>query len=107
MAVAHFDDALGAGGDFAVVGDEDHRVALGGQLLEQLHHLDAALAVEGAGGFVGEDHVAAVHQRAGDGDALLLPAGELVRAVAGAALQAQAAQQFGGAGAALGCGVPA
>jgi hypothetical protein len=54
-------------------------VALAGQFVEQRHDLGAAVAVEGAGGFVGEDDMAAVHQRAGDRHALLLAAGQLVR----------------------------
>src|SRR5207249_8631550 len=41
----------------------------------------AALAVEGPGGLVGEDDLSAIHQRASDGDALLLAARELARPV--------------------------
>jgi hypothetical protein len=107
QAVADFDDAFGPGRDFAVVGDEDHHVALARQFVEQRHHLGAAVAVEGAGGFVGEDDVAAVHQRPGNRHPLLLAAGQLVRAVAGARGQAQAVEQGGGAGVAFGGGVPA
>ena len=51
------------------------------ELVQQRHHLRAALAVERAGGLVGEHDVAAVHERARDGHALLLAAGELARAV--------------------------
>ena len=92
LAVAHLDDALGAGGDVAVVGDQDHHVALAG-LVEQRHDFRAAVAVEGAGGFVGEDDMAAVHQRTGDRHPLLLAAGQLVRTVGGALGQAQAFEQ--------------
>ncbi|MNP07720.1 hypothetical protein D3C76_997590 [compost metagenome] len=102
QAVADLDDALGPRRHFAVVGDEDHHVALARQLVEQAHDLGAAVAVEGAGGFVGENDVAAVHQGAGDGHPLLLTAGQLVRAVAGARGQAQAFEQGRGAGMALG-----
>ena len=48
---------------------------------EQREHFDAALAVERAGRLVGEDDLAAVHERARDRDALLLAARELVRLV--------------------------
>lgn len=93
LAVTHLDDALGAGGDVAVVGDQDHHVALAGQLVEQRHDFRAAVAVEGAGGFVGENDMAAVHQRAGDRYPLLLAAGQLVRTVGSALCQAQALEQ--------------
>ena len=51
------------------------------ELLEQRHHLDAGPRVEVAGGLVGEDDCGSVDQRARDGHALLLAAGELVRVV--------------------------
>ena len=41
----------------------------------------AGNGVEVAGGFVGEDELRPGDQRASDGDALLLPAGQLGRAV--------------------------
>ncbi|MNF61755.1 hypothetical protein D3C84_434150 [compost metagenome] len=72
-----------------------------GELVQQGHDLGAAAAVEGARGFVGEDDMAAVHQGAGDGYALLLAAGELVGSVLQALAQAQAGEQGGGALAAL------
>ncbi|MNN86560.1 hypothetical protein D3C81_2039920 [compost metagenome] len=62
------------------------------------------MAVEGAGGFVGQDDVAAIHQRAGNRHPLLLPTGELMGAVAGARRQAEAVEQGGGAGVAFGGG---
>ena len=80
-------------GDVAVVGDEDDGVAFGVQFAEDFHHFFAAVAVERAGGFVGEDDLSAVHQRAGDGDALLLPAGELRGLVFGAVTEAKAGQK--------------
>ncbi|MNW12058.1 hypothetical protein D3C71_2096520 [compost metagenome] len=62
------------------------------------------MAVEGAGGFVGENDVAAVHQRTGNRYPLLLAAGKLMGAVAGARSQAEAVEQGGGAGVAFGGG---
>ena len=67
-------------GDRRIVGDDDDGVAFAVQLLEQRHELGAALAIERAGRLVGEDDLAAVHQRARDADALLLAARELRRA---------------------------
>src|SRR6185503_14966708 len=76
-AVGDLDDAARLLRDFACVRDDDHRVAFGGELLQERHDLLAAPAVERAGGLVGEDDLAAVHERARYGNALLLPAREL------------------------------
>jgi hypothetical protein len=54
-------------------------------------------AVERSGRFIGQDHRPAVHQRAGDADALLLAAGELVGIVLQAVAQSEFAQQVTGA----------
>ena len=51
------------------------------QLVEQLEDLLAGLAVERAGRLVGQQDQRVVDQRPRDADALLLPAGELHRAV--------------------------
>ena len=63
-------------GQLRIVGHHHHE-AVAGDLLQELHHLDAGLAVQGAGGLVGQEHVRVVDQGAGDGDALHLPAGQL------------------------------
>ena len=55
---------------------------------QQAQHQLAGLAVERAGGLVGEDQPARADQRAGDRDALLLAAGELVREAVGELVQA-------------------
>lgn len=75
QAVANLDNPVRPGSHFAVVGDEDDYMALAGQLVEQRHHLGAAMAVEGAGWFVGQDDVATVHQGPGNRDPLLLATG--------------------------------
>ena len=59
-------------------------MAFGVESLEKRHDLGAAAAVEGAGRLVGEDHGAAVHQRAGNRHALLLAAGQLPGTMIGA-----------------------
>jgi hypothetical protein len=69
-------------------------VAFGMQLAEDRHHFLAGLRVECAGRFVGQDHLAAVHQRPRDRHALLLATGQLARLVVHAITQAQPLQQL-------------
>ncbi|MNE17605.1 hypothetical protein D3C80_1105920 [compost metagenome] len=80
-------------GDLHVVGDDHQGVPLTMQGLEAVHHLGAALAVEGSGRLVRQDHLAAVDEGAGYADSLLLAAGELARLVAEPAGEAEADQQ--------------
>ena len=56
------------------------RVAV--DLVHHGHDLVGAGRIQIAGGLVAEDHLGLVHQGAGDGHPLLLPAGELVGAMA-------------------------
>ena len=58
--------------------DHDDEAVLG-DVLQDLHHLHARLAVERAGRLVGEQNVRIVDERPRDGDALHLAAGHLVR----------------------------
>ena len=81
-------------GHVHIVGDQNDGVALSVQLLEDRHHLLAALAIQCAGRFIGEDHFAAIGQRPGDTDPLLLTAGELARGMVAAIGQPQSAQQL-------------
>ncbi len=74
LAVAQLDDALGPRGDIGIVGDDDDRPPLAVQLLQDLQDLLAAAPVERAGGFVRQDDLGAVDQRACDRDTLLLAA---------------------------------
>lgn len=80
-ARVHHRDGVGHGhGLLLVVGDMDERDAdLGLDALELQLHLAAQLQVEGAERLVEEEHLRVVDQGAGDGDALLLAAGQLVR----------------------------
>ena len=94
--VGDADDAVRVSGDVAVVGHHNDRVPLPVQLLQDGHDLFAALAVERAGRFIGQDDRPAVHQRARDADALLLAAGELVRLVLQPVAQSELAQQVTG-----------
>ena len=83
-------------GDVQFVGDHDDGHALVVELLEHAHDLDAGAAVEIAGRLVGEQQGGLVGERAGDGDALLLAAGKLVRLVVGAVGQADRVQRLQG-----------
>jgi hypothetical protein len=95
---------VGVFGDVGLVGDEDDGVALGLEIVEEGHDLDAGLGVEVAGGLVGEDDGGVVDQGAGDGDALALSAGELVGLVVHAGFEVDVAQGLFGALDALGGG---
>ena len=87
------DDATGACGHALVVGDEDDGSAAAVEGLEEVENLVGGLRVEVAGGFVGQDQLGLVYQCAGDGDALLLPAGEFGGLVVKAIGQADGLQR--------------
>ena len=71
--------SVGQVGHRRVVGDQHHRLAeLRHRLPEHVQQALGALGVEGAGGLVGEDDRRLGEQRPGDGDALLLAAGQLL-----------------------------
>ena len=95
------DPALRARGDGGIVRDEDDGLAAGGQLFEDADDVAAGLLVEVAGRLVGQDQRRVVDERAGDGHALALAAGELVRAMLGAVVEADAIERFERARAAL------
>ena len=60
-----------------VVRHQDDRLPVLVEVVDQVQHLGAGARIEVAGGLVGQDDERIVHQRAGDGHALLLAAGEL------------------------------
>ena len=91
--VLDFDDPAGKARDVVVVGHDDDGVPPPVQLGEDVHDVLAAFGVERAGGFVGKDDAAAVHERPGDGNALLLAAGKLVGLVLQLVRQAQIREQ--------------
>ena len=79
----------GALGGQRVVGDHDDRLLeFAVELFEQLEDLAAGGAVEIAGRLVGDQQVGVGDDGPGDGDALLLAAGELARVMMLAAGQA-------------------
>ena len=78
-ALVHEDGAVGDfAGEADLVGDDDHRhVHLAGQRLHDVEHFADEFGVERGCRLV-EQHELRLHgERAGDGDALLLAAGEL------------------------------
>ena len=77
----------------AVVGDQDDRAARRVELVEEGHDLGARMAVEVAGRLVGEDQRGFGDERAGDGDALLLAAGQLGRLVVEPVAQPEALER--------------
>ncbi len=89
LAVLDAHDAAGVLRDVLRMGDQNDRAPFGVKLLEQREDFVAALAVQGAGGLVGENHRRVIDQGTGNGDALLLAAGQFGRPVLGAITQAE------------------
>jgi hypothetical protein len=86
LAVAHVEDAVGDLSGVGIVGDhEDGLVELAAGVMEHLKDGVGVLGIEVAGGFIGKDDGGTGDESAGDGDALLLAARELVGAVLKAA----------------------
>ena len=85
-------------GEALVVGDQHQGgAAFLVELEQQVADALAGVAVEVAGGLVGEQHVGFGGEGAGDGDALLLATGELARVVPQALAEADAIEQVAGA----------
>src|SRR5580692_6527605 len=80
--VADLDAAFHGGGDVGVVGDDHDRGAVAVQLTEQFEDGRAGCGVQVAGRLVGHDQGGPAGQGPGNGGALLLAAGQLVRPVA-------------------------
>ncbi len=77
LPVAEAHDALGLGGDVGLVGDQHDGAPFEVEVREDREHVLGGVRVEVAGRLVGEDQRGVGDDRAGDGDALLLAAGEL------------------------------
>ena len=78
---------------FRVMGHHDHQPVLR-HLTQDLHDLDAGLAVQRAGRFIRQQDLRVVYQRAGNGDALHLAAAELIRLFLQLVSQAYFLQRF-------------
>src|SRR3954454_8553684 len=95
LAVAEHHDPVGHCGRRGIVGDHDHRLAeLVHGLAQQPQDLLGGVRVEVARRLVGEQDGRPVHEGARDGDALLLAAGELRRAVRQPVAQAHGVDQL-------------
>ena len=91
-------------GDIQLVGDHHDGDALVIEFLEHAHDFRAGAGIEIAGGLVCQEQGGLVGERPGDGDALLLAAGELVGFVACAVPEADGIQGLQGTLAQLGSG---
>ena len=105
-AVAHGDDAVGIGGNVGLVGDEnDGDALLAIERAQRFHDLVRSSRIEIAGGLIGKQKARRIDQGAGDGDALLLAAGELAGRIAFAVAETEQLQRgarpFGAYGATL------
>jgi hypothetical protein len=79
LAVIHDRDPLAERlGLVHVVSREHHGVTLGRDRPQQVPEVPAGLWVQCPGRLVQEQHIGPVHQGAGDGEPLCLPAGELL-----------------------------
>ena len=88
------------------VGDHDDGGALIVQLAQEVHYLAAVLRIKVSRRLVGEDDFRTGDDGAGNGDTLLLTAGELAGEMLGAMADIHAAHGFLDALAALGAGHP-
>ena len=87
--------------------DDDAAVVFGGEAAQEPADLSSVSGVEVGGGFVGEQDGRVVGEGAGDGDALLFPARELVGSEPESVAEPDAAEKVGGSvagGAADGAG---
>ena len=97
LAVAQLDLPAGGRGDLRIVGDDDHGDAPGPvQVPQQGHDLGPGGLVQVAGGLVGEHHGGIPGQGPGDGDPLLLAAGQLAGPVPQPVAEADQLQQGAG-----------
>ena len=98
LAVVDEDDAVGhLAGEAHLVGDHQHGDAGVGQLLHQFQNLAHHFGVEGAGGLVEQDHVRIHGKGTGNGNALLLAAGQALGVDVGLVGQTHTGQQLVGA----------
>ncbi len=98
-AVAHHEDPIGQRDGFVdIVGDEqDAGLMIGHQLADQLVHADTGERIERGKRLVEQQKLGLLHQRAGEGNALGLPAGQIARPVVEPVAEADLGERFGGA----------
>ena len=102
-AVGEPDDARGVFEQALIVGGEDEGEAEGTvQIAHQVDQLGCVARVEVRGGLIGEDQRRAMHDGAGDGNALTFAAGEEIGAMVRAGGEADVFEGLGDALAAFG-----
>ena len=94
IAVFNLHHPIGLRRDFRIVGHHNDGMTFAVQLADDFDYILAAGRIQCAGRLVGQNHLAAVHQRAGNRYPLLLAAGKFTGFVLLFAFQAQAVQQF-------------
>src|SRR5258706_10301294 len=94
LAVTKHHHALSVLSDVRLVSHGNDGDAFFIQFLENTHDLDRGAAVEVAGRLIGQDQSRSVDQRASDGHALLLSAGELARVMVLASVELDALQSL-------------
>ena len=87
--ILNADHAAGGGGNLRVVGNHQHGTAGRVNALKNLNDLGAIVAVQVAGGLIGKNQRRACGEGASNGATLLLTAGEVAGADAGAVAQPQ------------------
>ena len=106
-AAVHEDDARrDVAREAHLVGDDEHRHAALGEVLHDVEDAAHELGVERRGDLVEEHHVRVHRERARDGDALLLAAGELRREVVHPVAEADLGQLLVGDPLGLGVSTP-
>jgi hypothetical protein len=97
-AVDEVDTTVGFDGDFFAVGDENNGgFFFSGELGDEIDDHGAGGGVEIASGFVGEKDRGLVDQGTGEGGALKLASGKLMRPVMGAVAEADRGEELAGA----------
>jgi hypothetical protein len=94
----HGEDVVGGVGDEGVVGDdEEGELGVAGEALEDVEDALGIGGIEVAGGFIGEEEAGFIGQGAGDGNALLFAAGEVVGAAMELVAEADEFEELAGA----------
>jgi hypothetical protein len=94
-AIDEGDAAIGGGGNFGAVSDEDDGgFLLAGEPGDEFNDGGAGGGVEVARRFIGEENGGLMNEAAGEGGALKLAAGELVGSMMGSVGQSDGGQQF-------------
>ena len=94
-AVIEEDSPVREPADERVMGYEENRLPIGMKLLKDVEDHRFVLGVQVAGWLIGQDQFRLIDQGSGDGDPLLLAAGELGRPMVKAITQAHADQRLG------------